>query len=89
MKNKTILLLKNIFKKILTNWTILVFLAIVIYIGLGFYNSVYKPIYRPTEMPPQKLKIQSKVYEKIMDIFSQREKNINEILNKNYPDPFK
>ena len=89
MKNKTILLLKNIFKKILTNWTILVFLAIVIYIGLGFYNSVYKPIYRPTEMPSQKLKIQSKVYEKIMDIFSQREKNINEILNKNYQDQLK
>lgn len=88
-KEKFLKPIKKFFKKHWPKWTILVILGIIIYTGFVFYQYIYKPIYQPRELLPQKLEIDKEIYQEIMDFYSQQEKNINEILNKIYPNPFK
>lgn len=90
MKREKILkLIENFFKKHWQKWTILAILGIIIYTGFIFYQYVYKPLYQPRELPLQKLEINKKNYQEIMDFYYQQEENIDKIINKTYPNPFK
>jgi len=70
-------------------WIILAILIMVIYIGFIFYQYIYKPIYQPKEVTAQRLEIKKNIYQRIMNRYSRIGENINQIFNKNYPDPFK
>lgn len=79
----------NFCKKHWKKWTILLILAILVYIGFIFYKYVYKPVYKPEYVVPEKLEINEKDYEFIMEAYLEKEVNIENILNKNYYNPFK
>ncbi|MFH1129384.1 MAG: hypothetical protein V1686_01455 [Patescibacteria group bacterium] len=84
--------IRTIFKFIKNRWrlwTILVFLVIIIYLGVVFYKYVYVPIYSPQEAVSQRLEIKENIYDILINKLSQQEKNISEIFNKNYLNPFK
>jgi uncharacterized membrane protein len=68
--------------------TILVIFAMIIYLGFMLYRYVYKPIYQPEEIVVQKLEIKENLYNSLLEKFSQKQKNIIEIFNKNYLDLF-
>ncbi|MFZ5559197.1 MAG: hypothetical protein ACOZAL_00125 [Patescibacteria group bacterium] len=70
-------------------WTILAILAMVTYIGFIFYQYIYKPIYKSQETSIQRIEIKQELYQKLMDSYLQSENNINKIINKDYPDPFR
>jgi len=70
-------------------WTIFVILAMVIYVGFLIFQYVYKPIYKPEETTIQRLEINKTVYNEIMKKYSESQENINKIINKDYPNPFK
>lgn len=70
-------------------WTIFVILAMVIYVGFLIFQYVYKPIYKPEQTTIQRLEINKTVYNEIMKAYSESQENINRIINKNYPNPFK
>lgn len=90
MKTKKILkLIKGFFRKHWQKWTILAIGAIVIYAGFVFYQYVFKPVYQPKESIPQKLEIEKQIYQEIMGFYYQQEENISQIINKDYPNPFK
>lgn len=80
---------ENFLKKHWQKWTILAILGIVIYAGFVFYQYVYKPVYQPRELTPTKLEIDKEIYQEIMEFYNQREGNINQIINKDYNNPFK
>lgn len=86
---KSLKLIKRFFKKHWLKWTILVVLGIIIYTGIIFYQYIYKPIYQPEELTPQKLEIDIKTYQKVMDSYYQEEENIDKILNKKHLDLFR
>ncbi|OGZ33092.1 MAG: hypothetical protein A2V69_02775 [Candidatus Portnoybacteria bacterium RBG_13_40_8] len=81
--------LKVFLSKHWRKWTILAILAMVIYIGFVAYEYVYKPIYQFKEVTAQRLGIKRQIYQQIMDFYSKSQQDVNDILNKNYPDPFK
>ena len=81
--------IKGFFGKYWKKWTILVVLAMLIYIGFIFYQYVYKPIYQLREVSAQRFEIEKNIYEQIMDSYSKVEENINKTINKDYSDPFK
>jgi len=81
--------IKKFLKKHWRNWTILAILGIITYIGFIFYNYLYKPVYQPEELIPQKLEIDVDAHQQIMDFYHQEQENINIIINKEYPNPFK
>lgn len=81
--------IKNFLAKYWQYWTILAILAIVVYIGFVFYVYIYKPIYQPRELVPQKLEIDKKTYQQVIDFHNQQEEKINQIISKDYPDVFK
>ena len=80
---------KSFFARHWKKWTILAFLAILVYIGFVFYKYVYGPLYSQREVSPFKLEIKKATYQSIKDNYSGREEKINQIINKNYSDPFK
>ena len=80
--------IKEFFEKHWRRWTILAILAMVIYIGLIFYQYIYKPIYQSREVTAQRLEIKKNIYQQIMDYYSKIGENINQIFNKNYSNPF-
>ena len=88
-KNRFLKAIKNLLKEHWQKWTIIAILGIILYVGFVFYFYIYKPVYQPRELTPQKLEINKKVYQEIMDFYFQQEENINEIINKEYPNPFK
>lgn len=81
--------IKNFLAKYWQYWTILAILAIIIYIGFVFYVYVYRPVYQPRELRPQKLEIDKKTYQQVIDFHNQQEENISQIISKDYIDPFK
>lgn len=90
MKAKKILkLIERFLRKHWHKWTILAILGIVIYAGFVFYQYVYKPVYQPKESILQKLEIKKQIYQEIMEFYYQQEENISQIINKDYPNPFK
>lgn len=90
MKSKKILkAIENFLKKHWQKWTILAILGIVIYIGIMFYLYVYNPVYEPKELIPEKLEIDKITYQEIMEYYNQQEQIINQIVNKEYLNPFK
>ena len=90
MKNKKSLKpIKDFLKKYWQKWTIIIILGIIIYIVFVFYQYIYKPVYQPEELMPQRLEIKEGIYQEIMNFYYQQGENINIILNKNYPNPFK
>ena len=70
-------------------WTILAIGVMIIYLGFVFYQYVYKPVYKTKEVISQKTEIKQGIYDRVMDAYFQKEKNIEEIFNKNYIDIFK
>ena len=87
---------KNLFKKTQKifeihwrKWTILAILGMIIYLGFTFYKYIYKPIYKPQATPFLQIEIKQDIYEKVMEVYFQKQENLNEILNKNYLDIFK
>lgn len=88
-QNKFLKAIKDFLKKHWQKWTILIIGAMVVYIGFVFYLYVYKPIYKPEGLKLQKLEIEDKVYQNIIDIYQQRKENIDIIFNKEYIDVFK
>ena len=86
--NKIIKSIKGFLSAHWQRWTILVILAMIIYLGFMLYKYVYKPIYHPEEVVVQKLEIKENLYNSLLEKFSQKQKNIIEILSKNYLDPF-
>lgn len=88
-KKKFLKLIKDFLGRHWHKWTIIVILGIIIYIGFTFYQYIYEPIYQPRELMPQRLEIKEEIYQEVMEFYSQQEDNINEILNKTYPNPFK
>ncbi len=88
-QNKLIKSVSIFFKNHWRIWTILMFVVIIMYLGIVFYKYIYTPIYSPQEIMPPRLEIKESIYNALINKFSQQENNINEILNKNYFDPFK
>ena len=88
-RKKRLKALKDFCKTHWRKWTILVFLAMVAYISLVFYQCIYRPIFQPIEIVPQKLEIKEQVYQEIMDSYFERKTNVENIIKKNYPNPFK
>jgi len=70
-------------------WTILAIGGMVVYSGFVFYQYIYRPIYKPQEIPSQRIEIKEELYQKLMDFYLKYQDNINEIINKEYPNPFK
>jgi len=64
-------------------------LAMFVYIGLMVFRYIYRPIYEPKETTIQRLEINKTVYNEIMRSYSNNEEEINKIINKDYPNPFK
>lgn len=90
MNIKKLLKVVKIFcKKHWLKWTILAILGIIVYLGFVFCQYIYKPIYQPRELFPKRLEIKQQIYQEIMDFYSQQQENINKIINKTYPNPFK
>ena len=81
--------LRNFCKKHWRKWTILIILAMIIFIGFVFYQYIYKPLYQSKEIFPKKLEIRKDVYQDVMDLYFERQSNAEEAINKTYPDPFK
>ena len=81
--------IKGFFGKHWRRWTILAILVMVIYIGLIFYQYIFRPIYQPKAVTTQRFEIKKDIYQQIMDSYSKVEENINKITNKDYSDPFK
>lgn len=81
--------LKNFCKRHWRKWTILIILAMVVYVVFIFYQYIYKPIYQTKEIVSKKLEIRKDVYQDIMDLYLQRQSNAEEAINKTYPDPFR
>ncbi len=79
----------NFFLRYWRKWTILAILAMVIYIGIVVLQYVYKPIYQPKKVEAGGLEIKRGIYRDIMDSYSKSQDIINEVINKNYADPFK
>lgn len=63
-------------------------LAIVIYAGYISYEYIYKPIFVQNEIMPFTLEIKKPAYQSIVDNYTQKQEIIDNIINKNYPDPF-
>lgn len=90
MKSKKILkAVEKFLKKHWQKWTILAILAIVVYIGIVFYLYVYKPAFQPQESTPLKLEIDKETYQEVMEHYNQKQEIINQIMNKEYINPFK
>lgn len=90
MKTKRILkVIENFLKKHWPKWTILAILGIIVYLGFVFYLHIFKPVYQPEELLLQKLEIKKQTHQEIMELYNQQEENINQIINKDYNDPFK
>jgi hypothetical protein len=89
MKNKSFKAIKKFCGKYWRRWTTLAILAMVIYIGFIFYQYIYKAIYQPREIISQRLEIKEQTHKEVMDSYFQRTKNIEIILGKYYPNPFK
>lgn len=87
--NKTLKSIKNLLAKYWKKWTIFIFLAIVVYTGIIFYQYVYKSLYEQREVAPFRLEIKKTIYQSIMDDYLSKGEKINQIFNKNYLDPFK
>lgn len=81
--------IKRFLSKHWSRWTILAILAMVIFIGFIFYQYIYKPIYQSREFEPKILEIKKDVYQELMDLYFQRQENINRIITREYADPFK
>ncbi|MDP2947567.1 MAG: hypothetical protein Q8N88_05625 [Nanoarchaeota archaeon] len=86
--NKIIKPIERFLKNHWQKWTILVILGMIVYLGSMLYKYVYMPLYQPEEIVIQKLEIQENLYNSLLEKFSQKQKNIIEIFNKNYLDPF-
>lgn len=85
-------IIKSIERFLKNHWqrlTILVIFAMIIYLGFMLYEYVYRPAYRPEEIVVQKLEIKENLYNSLLAEFSQKQKNIIEIFDKNYLDLFK
>lgn len=87
--NKIIKPIEGFLKNHWQKWTILIILAMIVYLGLMLYKYVYKPLYQPEVIVIRKLEIKENLYNSLLEEFSQKQKNIIEIFNKNYLDPFK
>jgi hypothetical protein len=72
-------------------FAVFVILTLVIFAlaGLIFYQYGYKVAYREAQVSIKEVQVNSQLYQKVMERFGQREKNIQEALNKNYSDPFR
>lgn len=81
--------IETIFKDHWRKWTILAIGVMIIYLGFVFYQYVYKPVYKTKEAVFQKTEIKQSIYDRVMDTYFQKEKNIEEIFNKNYIDIFR
>jgi hypothetical protein len=81
--------LKVFLSKHWKRWTILTILAMVIYIGFIGYEYIYKSVYQFKEVTAQRLEIKRETYQQIMDFYSKSQEDVNDILNKNYSDPFR
>lgn len=81
--------IKNFLEKYWRKWTILAIGVMVIYIGFIFYQYIYKPIYKSQETSVQIIEIKKEIYQKLMDSYLEYQDNINKIMSKDYPNPFK
>jgi len=86
---KIVKFLEHLLSKHWKKWTILVILAMFIYIGIVAYKYVYGPIYASKEVTAQRLEIKRSAYQQIMNTYSESQETVNELINKTYPDPFK
>ncbi len=68
---------------------LILILVILVLAGLIFYQYGYKVAYREAQVSIKEVQVNSQLYQKIMARFDQREEEIKEISNKNYPDPFR
>ena len=81
--------INKFFKKHWRKWTILAILGIVVYTGFIFYQYIYKPLYQPKEMSLPKIEIKKQVYQEVMDLYYQRQSNLDKIIYKDYPNLFR
>jgi len=81
--------INNFFAKNWKKWTIFMILAILVYAGYVSYKYVYKPLYGQKEIAAFKLEIRKSVYNELMESYAQKQQTIDNIINKNYLDPFK
>jgi len=84
-------LIKNIsFWRKCARWVIFaLFVFLLVYSLMIVYFYIYLPIKKPLPSDTKKLKLEKEKYQKIIDRFNQKEKIIEQIKNKSYPDPFK
>ena len=80
---------KNFCKKHWRKWMVLAILVTITYISLVFYQYIYKPLYEPKESTSLKLEIKKKTHKEVMDLYSQRQGDLDKALRKDYPNPFK
>lgn len=80
---------KNFCKRHWRKWMVLAIISVIVYIGFVFYQYIYKPIYEPRESTLLQLEIKKKTHKEVMDLYSQRQENLDKALRKDYPNPFK
>ncbi len=86
---KLINALKKFFARNWKRWTIVAILAILFYIGFVFYKYVYIPLFAEKEITPFKLEIKDSLFKSIILNETEKQERVNQILNKEYLDPFK
>jgi len=89
MNKKALKTIKKLLENYWKKWTTLAILVIIIYIGFLFYSYIYKPIYQPKDLVPEKLEIDKETYQELMNHYNLKQENINQIINKEYPNIFK
>ena len=88
IKKVIILAIKFLKERTILVFVILLFIFIFL-AGLIFYQYAYKAVYSIKEMSVKGLKINQELFQKITSRFQEKEKNIQEKIDRVYPNPFR
>ncbi|MBD3282026.1 MAG: hypothetical protein GF387_00205 [Candidatus Portnoybacteria bacterium] len=87
-KEKILNQIKLFFKKYWKSWTLVAFLAIIVFVAFVFYSYGYIPLYSSDEVVVEELKINKGLYENIMEQYYFRQEILEEVFKKQYINPF-